>query len=105
MHGNEEKRLIRVKTEKREKADLEFEMEISAGGKLVSGDKEDRNIECLAGWVEEPTCKERSSSLKMVIVIWIVLSLLKPAGSCTFTRFLNSGRDEGGNRGAEGTRI
>ncbi|KAM3821770.1 zinc finger protein 771 isoform 1-T1 [Vipera latastei] len=35
VHGNEEKRLIRVKTEKREKADLEFEMEISAGGKLL----------------------------------------------------------------------
>ncbi|KAL7977549.1 hypothetical protein Chor_009498 [Crotalus horridus] len=35
VDGNEEKRSIRVKTEKKEKADLEFEMEISAGGKLL----------------------------------------------------------------------
>uniref|UniRef100_A0A2H6N0D1 Uncharacterized protein n=1 Tax=Micrurus carvalhoi TaxID=3147026 RepID=A0A2H6N0D1_9SAUR len=61
FHGNEEKRLLRVKTEKKEKKDLEFEMELSAGGKPVSGDKEDRNTEDLTGWVEKPTCKERSS--------------------------------------------
>lgn len=62
MHGNEEKRLLRVKTEKKkEEEDPEFEMELSAGGKLVSGDKEDRNIEGLTGWVEKPTCKEISS--------------------------------------------
>ncbi|XP_034275653.1 zinc finger protein 771 [Pantherophis guttatus] len=33
-HGNEEKRLLRVKTEKK-KEDPEFEMELSAGGKLL----------------------------------------------------------------------
>lgn len=54
-HGNEEKRSLRVKTEKK-KEDPEFEMELSAGGKLVSGDKEDRNTEDLTGWVGEPTC-------------------------------------------------
>ncbi|KAG8140632.1 hypothetical protein E2320_003296 [Naja naja] len=45
VHGNEEKRSLRVKTEKKEKEDLEFEMELSAGGKLVEPTFDEGSIE------------------------------------------------------------